>query len=85
MATISTPHHLLDQARRRFTPWFNYFRGLGAVERRLLRTEFPQRTLAEPLPGSGLKPVIGDRGLPILGHMIEMLRGGPDYLLFLYE
>ena len=28
---------------------------------------------------------MGDRGLPVLGHIIEMLRGGPDYLLFLYE
>ena len=29
--------------------------------------------------GSDLKPVMGDDGLPILGHMIEMFRGGPDY------
>ena len=85
MATISTPDYLLDQAKRRLTPSFNNFPGMGAVERRLLHTEFPQRTLAEPPPGSGLKAVVGDRGLPILGHMIEMLRGGPDYLLFLYQ
>ncbi len=85
MATISTPNYLLDQARRRFTPSFNNFPGMGAVERKLLHTEFEQRTLAEPPPDSGLKPVVGDRGLPVLGHIIEMLRGGPDYLLFLYN
>jgi len=84
-ATISTPHYLVDQARRRFTPSFNNFPGMGLVERRLRNTEFPEHKLADPPPGSGLKPVLGDEGLPILGHMIEMLRGGPDYLMFLYE
>ncbi|HEY7052611.1 MAG TPA: cytochrome P450 [Mycobacterium sp.] len=85
MATISTPEYLLDQAKRRLTPSFNNFPGMGAVERRLLRTEFPQKKLADPPPESGLKPVIGDAGLPVLGHIIEMLRGGPDYLMFLYH
>ncbi len=37
-ATISTPHYLLDQARRRFTPSINNFPGMGLVERRLLNT-----------------------------------------------
>ena len=85
MATISTLEYLLGQAKRRFTPSFNNFPGMGALERRLLRTEFSQKKLAEPTPGSGLKPVMGDRGLPILGHMIEMVRGGPDWLLHLYN
>jgi cytochrome P450 len=85
MATISTTEYLLDQAKRRFTPSFNNFPGMGLVEHKLRNTQFPETILAEPPPGSGLKPVVGDRGLPILGHMIEMLRGGPDYLLFLYE
>src|ERR1700753_3770104 len=85
MATISTTDYLLDQAKRRLTPSFNNFPGMGFVEHKLRNTQFPETILAEPPPGSGLKPVVGDRGLPILGHMIEMLRGGPDYLLFLYE
>ena len=84
-ATISTPHYLLDQARRRFTPSFNNFPGMGLVERRLLNTQFPERKLADPPPGSGLKPVVGDAGLPVIGHIIEMLRGGPDYLMFMYR
>ncbi|QLL08965.1 cytochrome P450 [Mycobacterium vicinigordonae] len=84
-ATISTPEYVLDQARRRLTPSVNNIPGMGLLERRLRDTQFPERKLAEPPPGSGLKPVVGDRGLPILGHMIEMLRGGPEYLAFLYE
>ncbi|GJO10898.1 cytochrome P450 [Mycobacterium marinum] len=85
MATISTPAYLLDQAQRRLTPSFNNFPGMGMVERWLLKTQFPETTLADPPPGSDLKPVVGDAGLPILGHLIEMLRGGPDYLMFLYR
>src|ERR1700722_4270665 len=85
MATISTPNYLLDQAKRRLTPSVNNFPGMGLVERRLRNTDWSPRKLADPPPGSGLKPVMGDRGLPILGHLIEMLRGGPDYLLFLYQ
>ena len=84
-ATISTPHYLLDQARRRFTPSVNNFPGLGLVERRLLNAQFPERKLADPPPGSDLKAAVGDAGLPIIGHLIEMLRGGPDYLMFLYK
>jgi cytochrome P450 len=85
MATISTPAYLLDQAQRRFTPSFNNFPGMGLIEHRLLKTEFPQTQLADPPPGSGLKPIVGDKGLPVLGHLIELLRGGPEYLKFLYE
>lgn len=85
MATISTPDYLLDQARRRLTPSVNNLPGMGLLERRLRNTQFPEKILAEPPPGSGLQPVVGDRGLPLFGHMIEMLRGGPDYLQFLYE
>src|ERR1700757_470700 len=85
MATISTPNYLLDQAKRRLTPSINNFPGMAAVEQRLLNTNWSPRKLADPPPGSGLKPVMGDRGLPVVGHIIEMLRGGPDYLMFLYH
>jgi cytochrome P450 len=85
MATISTPDYLIDQAKRRFTPTINNFPGLGALEKKLLQTEFPQTALAEPPEGSGLKPVLGDAGLPIIGHMIEFFRGGPEYLMHLYN
>lgn len=85
MATISTPHYLLDQAKRRFTPTLNTIPGMGMLEKALLNVNWKQHTLAEPPPGSDLKPIRGDSGLPLLGHIIEMFRGGPDYPKFLYE
>ena len=85
MAPISTPHYLLNQARRRFTPTLNNIPGMGAVEKRLLAHEFKPRVLAQPPAGSGLKPVPGNAGLPLLGHSIEMFRGGPDFALHLYR
>ena len=85
MASTSTPHYLLDQARRRLTPTLNTIPGMGAVEARLREQQWPQFVLAEPPAGSGLKPVMGDTGLPVLGHLIEILRGGPDYLLQMYR
>jgi cytochrome P450 len=85
MATISTPEYLLDQARRRLIPTINTLPGMGLLEKRLLEHEWQTIMLAEPPPGSGLKPVLGDAGLPIVGHMIEMFRGGPEYVLHLYQ
>jgi cytochrome P450 len=85
MATISTPDYLINQAKRRLTPSINNFPGLGALEKKLLRTDFPQKPLAEPPPGSDLKAVMGDAGLPVIGHMVEFFRGGPDYLMHLYN
>ncbi|MCV7222174.1 cytochrome P450 [Mycolicibacterium elephantis] len=84
MATISTKDYLLDQAKRRLTPTLNNL-PLGPLERRLTEREWPQFVLAEPPAGSGLKPVMGDSGVPILGHMIEAFRGGPDYVLKVYR
>jgi cytochrome P450 len=85
MATISTRDYLLDQARRRFTPTPNTIPGMGLIERQLLKHEWNMFPLAEPPAGSNLKPVIGDAGLPIIGHMIEIFRGGPDYVLHIYR
>src|SRR6185437_2433317 len=34
------------------------------------------RPLAIPPPGSGLKPVMGDPGLPVVGHTLEFLHAG---------
>ncbi len=85
MTTISTTEYLLDQAKRRFTPTVNTIPGMGLLEKRLLNVDWTQRPLAEPPAGSGLKPVLGDSGLPILGHLIEMFREGPDFPLHLYR
>ncbi|WP_018601062.1 cytochrome P450 [Mycobacterium sp. 155] len=85
MATISAPHYLLDQAKRRFTPTPNTLPGMAAVEKRLNETHWHEFVFAEPPAGSGLKPIMGDTGLPIIGHMIEIFRAGPDYILDLYR
>ena len=85
MATISTPEYLLDQAKRRLVPTLNNLPGLGALEKRLLAHEWKPITLAEPPPGSDLKPVVGDAGLPVLGHIVESFRGGPEYALHVYR
>ena len=81
MATISTRRYLLDQAKRRFTPTPNTLPGMGTLDKRLRAKQWDQFVLAEPPAGSGLKPILGDSGLPIIGHMIEIFRGGPDFIL----
>lgn len=53
MATISTPHYLLDQAKRRFTPTPNTLPGMGALEKRLKAKEWDQFVFAEPPPVVG--------------------------------
>ena len=85
MASISTRHYLLDQARRRLTPTLNNMPGMGVLEKRALTHDWKTKVLAEPPAGSGLKPVVGDSGLPILGHTIEFFRQGPDFALQMYR
>ncbi len=85
MATISTRDYLLDQAKRRLKPTPVTIPGMGALEKRLLQREWEEITLAEPPTGSDLKAVKGDMGLPILAHMIETFRGGPDFILHQYR
>ena len=85
MATISTPQYLLDQARRRFTPTMNTIPGMGVLDKRLRERDWPQFVMADPPAGSGLKPVMGDSGLPVVGHLIETFRNGPEFLLEVYR
>ncbi len=84
-ASINTSRYLIDQAKRRLTPTPNTLPGMGAVEKRLKQQDWKQFVLAEPPPGSDLKPIMGDSGLPIIGHMIEFFREGPDYALEVYR
>ena len=82
MPTISTKDYVLDKAKRRITtsPILTV-PGMGLLEKRLLARDWPQHAMAEPPAGSDLKAVMGDSGLPIVGHMVEMFRGGPDFWL----
>ncbi|KAA1427037.1 cytochrome P450 [Mycolicibacter arupensis] len=63
----------------------NTIPGMGLIEKRLMNVDWPQHTLAEPPAGSDLKPIMGDSGLPLLGHIVEMFRLGPDFPLHLYN
>ncbi|MUL63718.1 cytochrome P450 [Mycobacterium sp. CBMA 234] len=85
MATISTPHYLLDQALRRLKPTPVTVPGMGIVEQHLRAKKWDEFVFAEPPAGSNLKPIMGDAGLPIIGHLIETFRAGPDYVLELYR
>ena len=85
MATISTKDYLLDQAKRRLKPTAVTIPGMGLAEKRLRKHEFKQFVLAEPPADSGLKPAMGDSGLPIIGHMIEFFRLGPEFAVEIYR
>jgi cytochrome P450 len=85
MPPISTRQYVLDRARRRFIPTLNNIPGMGMLAKQELAHEWKQKVLAEPPPGSGLKPVVGNAGLPLLGHTLGVFRGGPDFALHLYR
>ncbi len=55
-------------------------RAIQEVSRR-----WPVRELAAPPTGSGLKPVIGDQGLPLVGHTLDYIRFGSDLSRERYE
>ena len=55
----------------------------NAFDRWLMDRTWPRRDLAKA--PAGLKPVPGDRGLPVLGHSLEMLRLGLDYAMKRYD
>jgi len=85
MTTVSAHRYLLDHARRRLTPTLNTIPGMGVIDRRLRQQDWPEFVFARPPAGSGLKPVLGNAGLPVLGHLIEIYRGGPDFVLESYR
>ncbi|TRW81496.1 cytochrome P450 [Mycolicibacterium sp. 018/SC-01/001] len=85
MPTISATDYWIDQAKRRLKPTPVTIPGMGAVEKRLKNKEWDRFVFAEPPADSGLKAITGDAGLPIIGHMIETFRGGPDFILDQYR
>jgi len=85
MATISTPRYLIDQARRRLTPTLQTIPGMGMLDERLRNQDWDEFIFAEPPAGSGLKPVMGNSGLPLLGRLIEIFHGGPEFVLESYR
>ena len=85
MPTVNTKQYLLDQARRKLTPTLSTIPGLGLIDDRLQDHDWPEFQFSHPPAGSNLKPVMGNGGLPFLGHLIETFRRGPDFALQSYR
>jgi cytochrome P450 len=56
---------------------------LNPLDRMLMNMEWRRKNLATP--PDGLKPIMGDSGVPLLGHGVEMLRLGMNYAWKRYE
>ena len=50
-----------------------------------LTRRWPDRVLADPPDGSGLKPVMGDSGMPFLGHTVDYIRFGSNFTRARYQ
>jgi cytochrome P450 len=56
-----------------------------AVDRRLLNQHWPAAELAPAPAGSGLKPILGDAGAPLIGHSLDFMRFGREWSFRTYE
>src|SRR3954468_12286757 len=65
------PMAVLDAVRGGPPLSFRAQQAVAAVARRLPDT--PSKPLADPPPGSGLKPVMGTAGLPLIGNSLEIV------------
>jgi cytochrome P450 len=75
---------MLTTLRRR-TPTLSSMPLPRSLDDRLLHHEYPASALAEPPAGSGLKPVMGDFGMPFLGHAIAEMRYAIEFGLPRYR
>jgi cytochrome P450 len=66
-------------------PSLNHFPGDQLLERMTDRVGVKPEVLAEPPAGSGWEPVLGERGLPLVGKTIRLLRNGQQYAVEYYE
>lgn len=69
----------LDDARKALAT-----AGFGLLDSLTERIGTAGEPLAEPPPGSGLKPVMGERGLPGLGKTVEVILHGQESALGYY-
>lgn len=65
-------------------PTLHSFPGDGIVDLVHDRIGVTPRRLADPPPGSGLEPVWGEPGLPVLGKTVKLLRDGWQYAVEYY-
>jgi cytochrome P450 len=70
-----------DRIRR---PSLKHFPGDTIVDAITDRVGVRPEPLADPPPGSGLRPVMGERGLPLLGKTLKVLREGQQLAVDYY-
>ncbi|MGQ0837824.1 cytochrome P450 [Actinokineospora sp.] len=58
---------------------------VARLDRWLTDRPWPVSDFAAPPPGSDLRPVVGDGGLPLLGHTLGILRQGVDFGMRRYQ
>lgn len=66
-------------------PTIMHFPGDTLIEAITERVGVEARPLADPPTGSGLAPVLGERGLPLLGKTLKILREGQKGTVDYYE
>lgn len=84
MSTLMHPDSL-KHAVARHRPTLATLPGTGRLAEKLEHHNWRTEPFAQPPPGSSLKPVLGDAGLPVLGHTFELMRLGADYQLRRYQ
>lgn len=80
-------HRLGDLARKvgEHRPTLSSYPGDNIVEDALAKVHGKVRPLATPPPGSGLKPVMGEPGMPVIGKTLLFMRQGPALSLDHYR
>jgi cytochrome P450 len=74
----STAQQLAEEIRRR-VPSLTALPLPRALDRRWLDHRWPVREFAPAPSGTALSPILGDAGTPLVGHLPEMMRFGPEY------
>jgi len=80
----NTAQQVAEEIRRR-VPSLTALPLPRALDQRWLDHRWPVREFAPPPSGTTLSPILGDAGAPIVGHLPEMMRFGPDYSRRLHD
>ncbi len=80
---VSAVQKVVDQVRERVPALISL--PLRRVDQRWLDLRWPVREFAAPPVGSGMSPILGDAGAPVVGHPLEGMRFGPEYSRRLYR
>ncbi|AEF41381.1 cytochrome P450 [Hoyosella subflava] len=84
MSTLVNPKNI-KHAVARHKPTIATLPGTRLIADTLEHHHRRAEPFATPPADSGLKPVLGDAGLPVLGHTFELMRLGPEYQMRRYN